>query len=184
MPKFKLTATWPVLDRESYLRDFRAAIDQAMIKAARKFLLAAVPQVPIFTGFARSAFGNLEDLAGRVQNGRIRGTLKASRKEKRYQKKDYYYYPPGGGKVLRTNISGKPYGTKSKDIFSQGRLTKATTQTRMIFKFAIDITYFDKLDSQWGAFKAGQAAFDAEFKTQFDRLKPRIGKYLIRREVK
>lgn len=184
MPKLKLTVSLPQLDRDRFLGDLKTAVYDAVVKAARKFLLAALPKIPVFTGFAAGALGNLEDVVGRVQNGRIRGTLKAVKKGKALQSKNYYYYPPGGSRVLRDTVSGRKFATKPKDIISQGRLTKATTNARMVFKFGVDISYFNYLDeNKWHAFAAGRAAFDAELKLQLQRL-PQIGKYFIRREVK
>lgn len=185
MPSYKLTASWPVLDRERYLRDYKAAINKAIILAARKFLLAAVPKIPVFTGMARGALGNLEDIAGRVQGTRVRGTLKGVTKEKLLQKKKFYYYPPGKPRVLRTNIAGRQFATTPNKILNEGRLTSVSVGSRMIFKFSVDITYFDYLDkNKWHAFEAGRQAFNAELKTQLDRLTPKIGKYFIRREIK
>lgn len=185
MPKFKVTASWPELDKERYLSDFREAIDKAMIKAARKFLLAAVPRIPIWTGMARGAMANLEDIAGQVYGGRIKGTRRGRVLVKNYRRPtNWYYYPPDGPRVLRTTQAGRQFATKPKDILNQGRLTKATAGSRVIFKYQVDITYFDRLDPGWGAFEAGREAFNAELKTQLDRLRPNIGKYLIRRELK
>lgn len=185
MPKLKLTVSLPQLDRERYLKDYKKSVELAFHAAARKFLLAVVPKIPVFTGFARGALGNLEDVVGRVQGDRVRSTLKAVTKAKRVQDRDFYYYPNGKSRIRRTNISGRRFATKSKDIFGQGQLTKATTASRMIFKFTVDISYFNYLDkNKWMAFQAGKEAFDAELKIQLVKLQPDIGKYFIRRETK
>ena len=186
MPKTKVSGTWPELDRDSYIRDFKKAIDQSFIKAARKFLLAAVPRIPEFTGMARGALANLEDVAGKVSGTRIRGTRKGqtSNKSLRHPRK-YYYYPPGKPRVLRTPQAGRQFATKPKDILKQGQLTKASVGARVIFKFVVDIRYFDILDEQkWHAFEAGRDAFNQELKVQLERLRPKAGKYLLRREIK
>jgi hypothetical protein len=184
MPKYKVTVSWPQLDRERFIRDYNSAATQAIIKAARKFLLAAVPRIPVFTGFARGSLGTLEDVVGRVQGNRISSKLKGVTKEVK-RKRNYYYYPPGASRVVRTNISGRQFSTPPDQIISSGRLTKATpNQGRLLFNFKVDITYFDLLDQQWGAFQAGREAFDTELKLQLDKLKPDPGKYLIRRELK
>jgi hypothetical protein len=185
MPKIRVSGTWPHLDKERYLRDLKATIDQAMIKAARKFLLAAVPNIPVFTGMARGAFGNLEDIAGRVQSGRIRGTLQGSKKRVNFQKpRRFYYYPPNGSRIVRDTQAGRQFATKPEDILGNGQLTRASTGTRVVFKFAIDISYFNYLDEhKWHAFKAGYSAFNEELKVQLNRL-PDLGKYVIRKEIK
>jgi hypothetical protein len=64
------------------------------------------------------------------------------------------------------------------EIITEGRLTRASVGSRIVFKFSVDITYFNVLDEKWGAFKAGREAFNAELKSQLDKLLPKIGKYL------
>jgi hypothetical protein len=185
MPKYKLTASWPELDRDRYLRDFQSAINQAVIKAARKFLLAAVPRIPIFTGFARGALGNLEDVAGKVSGGKINTAKSGDYIAKPLRPRTYYYKHGDGTKVIRNQVTGRTFATQPKDIITEGRLTKVNiNSSRVVFKFEVDIKYFDLLDDRWGAFAAGREAFDQELKVQLNRLIPKIGKYLIRREVK
>jgi hypothetical protein len=184
MPRFKVSINWPQLDRERFLSDLGKAINQAIIKAARKYLLVA-STIPVFTGFARGSLGNLEDIVGRVQGGQIRANKKGTTRVKKLQKKTWYYYPPGGGRVVRNNINGRQFSTPPDKILSEGKLTKGTTGSRMIFKFNVDITYVDFLDKKkWKIFDKARTAFNEELKTQFDRLKPDPGKYLIRREIR
>lgn len=185
MPRLRVTASLPQLDRERYLSDYKKSVEQAFIKAARKFLLAAVPLIPQFTGFARGALGNLEDVVGRVQGGRIDGRRKGVKKVKALQPRTYYYYPNKGSRVVRNNITGRAFATKPGQIFGSGNITRATTKARMLFKFSVDIKYFDYLDkNKWGAFKAGREAFNQELKIQLERLRPKIGNYIVRRAIK
>lgn len=185
MPKLRVTASLPQLDRDRYLTDLKKSIEQAFIKAARKFLLAAVPLIPQWTGFSRGALGNLEDIAGRVQGGRIDGRRGGDRKARSLQPRTWYYYPSKGSRVVRNNVNGRQFATKPAEILSTGNLTKASTSTRMLFKFSVNIKYFDYLDkTKWGAFKAGTAAFNAELKQQLAALRPKIGDYFIRRATK
>lgn len=185
MPRLKVTASWPVLDREAYLNAHQSAVNQAVMKAARKFLLAALPLIPVFTGFAAGAFGNLEDVVGRVQGGRVRTNLKSVKTARLLQSQTYYYYPKSGPRVVRNTISGRQFATKPADIIGSGQLTRATTKSRIVFKFSVDIGYFDYLDrTKWHAFAAGKQAFDAELKIQLDKLRPKVGDYIIRREIK
>lgn len=186
---FSVRVSLRELDRQRYLRDLKEHLNKALILAARKFLLAAVPRVPTFTGFARGAFGNLEDLAGRVTgagtSARIDGSKGGFKKAKSFQKKKYYYYPKKGRKgILRNTINGRQFATPTEQIFAQGRATVARTESAIFFRFSIDIKYMNYLDREkWGAFKAGQVAFDAELRAQLAKL-PQIGKYLIRKDVK
>ncbi len=178
MPKYKLAVSWPSLDRERYLADYATAVNEAVIKAARKWLLAAVPLIPIFTGFARGALGTLESIAGRVEGGKIKTGRGLRKKVKYYQPRKYYYRH-----VERNNITGVEFATKPDEIISPGRITKATKGSRIVFNFKVDIDYFDYLDvHKWHAFEAGQKAFDAELRIQLDKLLPDITKYVFRRE--
>lgn len=186
MPGLKLTVSLPLLDKDAYVRALRASIELAVVKGARKFLAAAAPLVPYWTGFARGAFSNLEDVVGRVSNAGYVDTKRGSRTRivrGPAGKGIQYYYPPGGGRVVRTNLNSRPFGTPSNQIISEGRLTKATVGSRIVFKFAIDITYFNYLDAnKWHAFEAGRKAMNAEIQLQFKNL-PKISKFIVRREI-
>lgn len=186
MPGLKLTVSMPQLDRDAYIRALQATVTDAIIKSARKFLAAAAPLVPVWTGFARGAFANLEDVVGRVSNAGIITPSRGSRSKLirgPAGNKAYYYYPGDGTRIVRTNLSSRPFATKSSDIISEGRLTKATIGSRIVFKFSININYFNYLDdTRWHAFEAGRKAFNTELKAQLTKL-PQIGKYVVRREI-
>jgi len=189
MSKFTYRVSLPELDDKKFTKAVQDACRKALMKAAREFLLAAIPKVPIFTGFARGAFGNLEDLVGRVSvsdgvaslNYRQKGVKKASY----YQKKKYYYYPPKGEKVIRNTITGRKFATKPTEVFSKGKARVSETDKVFFFRFSIDITYFNLLDkNKWHAFSSGIEAFNTTLRSEFDALKPKVGKYLVKREVK
>ncbi len=185
MPGFSYRISLVELDRDKLLVDLKESCRQALIKSARKFLLAAEPRIPQFTGFARGALGNLEDVAGRASGGKIDARQGGFTKARNLAKRKYYYYPRGGPRVIRNTITGRQFATASDQIFDQGRAKIAEGQTALFFKFTIDISYFTYLDREkWGAFKAGREAFDAELQVQLTRLLPRIGKYMIRRDTK
>lgn len=186
MLKLKVTASWPVLDRKRYLMDFQAAINQSVIKAARAFLVAAVPRIPILTGMARSAFSNLEDFAGRLEsNGTSFHSSKGGRTRIVPRKgRKYYYYPPGGTRIERTNISGRQFATPLPEISGEGRLTKVTQGSRFVFKFEVNIKYVDINEPRWQAFEMGRKAFNETLKVELDKTIPDMGKYFIKREIK
>jgi hypothetical protein len=179
------------IDEKKFTKALREACRQALYKAARSFLLAAVPRVPILTGFASGAFGNLEDLVGRVSrtqpvslNIRQKGYSDPT-KFKANTKRTLYYYPSKGTRVVRNIVNSRPFATPSADIFSQGKARIAEGQSALFFRFSVDIKYFTILErKKWFAFKAGEAAFDATFKEEFEKLKPRIGNFLVKREIK
>ncbi len=194
MPKIKLTTSWQSLDQEAFKRDYLAAVHAMFIKAARKFLLTAMPKVPVFTGFARGAFDNLEAIAGRVERlttplfdgGAYPPQINSARGPRKkviwYQKRKYYYYPRDGRKIVRNNLTGREFATPTKEIITPGRITKASSGSRIVFYFNIDIEYFNRLDqSLWHSFEAGKVAFEAELRSQMDKLPVELKNYMITR---
>lgn len=181
MPKLKITGTWPSLNFEQYKQDYQAIAIEAMKAAARKFLLAAAPKIPVFTGFSRGSLGNLEDLVGQVTPaGRINRKLKAVTKVKRLQNKIYYYKG-----VEKNNVTGRQFATPTDKIITPGRVTKATKSGRIVFLYESDIEYFTYWDkTRWEAFKAGQEALEAEFARQIAKLTPDLADYKISMEIK
>jgi hypothetical protein len=165
MPSVNMSVWLPVLDRERYLRDFRQAIRQSVILAAQKFLEAAIPKIPVWTGMASGALENLEIFAGvSVPRDSPRGIA-------------YYYQGQ-----RRTPELGQSLATPPGNVLS-GDITTAETGTRLHFNFSVNIDYFDVLDAKWGSMEAGEAAFESELHTQLHDLQPNIGDYFITRRV-
>lgn len=187
---FTVRASLLELDGKAFTDAIKKSCREALIKAARKFLVAALPRVPVYTGFARGAFGTLEDAVGRFQAGgasapRIDTKKKGATKATNPSDRALYYYPEKGQRVLRNSLNGRQFATRTEDLFSQGRAKIATTESAIFFRFSVDISYFNYLDkNKWGAFQAGTAAFDSELRLQLDKLLPKIKKYLVRKEVK
>lgn len=185
MSGFSYRVSLVELQADKFVEDVKTACRTALIKAARSFLLAAIPNIPVFTGFARGAFGNLEDIAGRVQGGKIAGKLGGYVKAQNYAKRTYYYKPNKGERVVRNTITGRQFATPAADIFSQGRAKIAEGQSAIFFRFTVDISYVNYLDkNKWGAFKAGESAFSITLKAELPKLLPQIGKYLIKKDIK
>lgn len=188
---FSVRASLPSLDAKAFVQAVRDACREALLKAARKFLLAALPRVPIFTGFARGAFGPLEDLAGRFTAGGAKTGPKIDTKKQgvtkgtNYATRDHYYYPSKGKRIIKNTLTGRQFATQTADILSQGRAKIATTESAIFFRFSIDISYVNYLDrTKWDAFGQGITAFDTELRVQLDKLLPKIKKYLIRKDIK
>lgn len=181
--KLEITSSIGKFDKEAYLNVFSAHVREVFIKGMRQFLLAAVPRIPVRTGFARSAFKNLEDVAGKVsvdaQSGgyRIRGTRGGGSDERASNE----YYTGGGGRVLKTTQSGRQFSTQPNDILNITGASLAKGRTAYYFKFSVDITYVDILDrSVWGAFRYGRQAMEAYIKNNIGKGLPSIGKFLTR----
>lgn len=183
--KLNITSTLGNFDKDKFLIAVQAHIKAVFIKAMRLFLLAAVPKIPVRTGFARSALRNLEDIAGKVtadkQSGsyRIRGTRGGGSDEK--VSRDYYY-PPTGGRVLKTSQSGRQFATPTNQILNISGGKMASGRTAFYFKFEVNIAYFDLLDrTVWGAFKAGEQAMESFIKANLNNGFPQVGKFLTRK---
>lgn len=176
--KLTFTATVDEFDAEKFGQAVRTAIRKCFMKAGQKFLLASIPKVPIWTGMARGAFRNAEDLFGKVtsdaQSGgaRIRTTRgkavarKGGEKITTKFRRGYFYQHPGQAKIMRTPVAGRPFATPANKILSDATL--ATGRTSFYFRFEVDITYFDKYDVKWGSFKAGAAAVEAYVKANLE----------------
>lgn len=161
------SATIEKFNKEEYLKAVQAELRRVFIKAGQKFLLTAIPRVPILTGMARGAFRNLEDLVGKVTNDatsgvRIRTTrLKTEsrgggrRNTGSATTGTYYYYPPGGGRVLRTPQAGRDYATISSNVLDLSGSSLASGKLGFYFRFKVDISYLDINEAKWQAFKLG-----------------------------
>lgn len=179
MIKLKVTASWPQLERERFINDYQTAIFLEVEKAARKFLLAAAALIPIWTGFARGALYTLEERVGRVEGNSVNGSRKIPRSKLTTTRRGYYYKG-----IERTNLNGREFGTPKDEIITMGRLTKATTRGRVVFYYSVNIDYFSILDTKkWGAFKAGNEAFNADIRERLSRFEVDIGKYTVTREL-
>lgn len=187
MPKYKISASWVGIKRDEFLRDYMAFATECVVKAARKFLLAAYPLTREWTGMARGGFARLEDRVGAIR----RDSSKASGFRIRYNSGSKttisrpfplgYFYRG----VLRTPLAGRFYGTPTQDIITGGRITKASVNGRIVFYYQIDIDYFTELDrTLWGGFAAGRVAFDAELRSAINNGPPELTRYVTRREIK
>ena len=166
--KMTFSANVEVFDKNKYLTALREAIRAVFIKGGQKFLLAAVPRIPIWTGMARGALRNLEDLVGKVSavgdTFRIRGTRGGGSRNPAYRK-GYYYYPPGGPRIERSPQAGRLFATPPDQVFNLKGATLASGRLAFYFRYEVDIKYVDILDPvKWQAFKAGAEALEAYVK--------------------
>lgn len=189
--KLTFSATVEEFDAALFKAAVRTAIRKCFMKAGQKFLLAAIPRVPVWTGMARGAFRNAEDLFGKVTNDvtsgyRIRTTLgkgKAGRgggNSNTTTKPGYFYTPPGGTRIPRLPNTGRQFSTQSDKILDSAVL--ATGRTSFYFRYEIDLTYFDTLDAKWGAFKAGLEAVEEYVKNNLELPDPL--KFMTRKLLK
>lgn len=169
--KLQFVASVEVFDKDKYMVALKAAIRACFMKAGQKFLLAAIPRVPVWTGMARGAFRNAEDLFGKVTNDaqsggvRIRTTRAAKQGRggggSNRGRRGWYYTPPGGAKIQRTPQAGRLFATPTDKILDATGVTLASGRDAFYFRFEVNITYFTRYDdTKWGSFKAGGQALE------------------------
>lgn len=195
--KLTFTASIIKFDVKKYMEAVREAIRDVFTKAGQKFLLAAIPKVPIWTGMARGAFRNLEDIVGKVTNDVTSGVRIRTTAGKRGRtgnqlgrgggenirdkyRKGYFYQPPGGARIARTPQAGRQFATPSQNIFDFIGTGQKTGNHSFNFHFEINLTYADTRD-WWGAFKSGQSAFEAYVKANLKLPDPL--KFTTRKQV-
>ena len=183
--KMSISGSVPTLDMAALKAAIRESIRTVFYKAAQKFLLAAIPRIPVWAGMARGAFRNLEDAAGQVSldnktgGYRIRGTRGGKTTQGDFRR-GWYYYPPGGGRIERSPEAGRLFSTQPDKIFNFKGATLASGRTAYYFRFEVDIEYFDILDAlRWGAFKAAGDAFVEYVKAEIQL--PDIGRFIVTR---
>lgn len=192
------TATVEKFDKDAYSRAVKAEVRKTFMKAGQKFLLAAVPRIPIWTGMLRGAFRNLEDLVGKVTSDaqsptgvRIRTTQSTSTSHKagrggggRNIVGRLAYYYDNGTRIQRTPQAGRQFATATDKILDVAGATLATGKTSFYFRFEVNINYFDLLDVKrgWNAWKAASDALEAYIKGNLTLPDPL--KYTTRKIIK
>lgn len=187
--KLTVSATFEKFNSQAYMDAVREQIRVAFMVAGRRFLTTAVPRIPIWTGMARGAFRNAEDLFGQVSSSgpkrpvRIRIGRGGSRNNTP-RRTGYFYYPPAGARVARTPQQGRVYATPSAEILQLEGKSTATGRTAMYFKFAIDITYFTKLDNEkWQSFKEGGQAVADFMRDNIVLPDPTESRFMVRKTI-
>lgn len=175
--KYRITAT--VIDEKAYLAAIDNYIKDTMKEVARAFLLAAVARVPVYTGFSRGSFRNLEDIVGSVRMEA--GSLRIRNKSGKGANKPttgsggnkQYYYPEDGQRVLKNMQTGRQFSTQPSAI-----LVKKGPY-RYAFNFGISIKYFNYLDPNiWKALQAGEQAAELKMKELLsEKAFPEITRY-------
>jgi hypothetical protein len=174
MMQMTFSAIVEEFDSNKYLEALRKEVRRVFLKAGQRFLITTIPKIPVWTGMARGAFRNAEDVFGKVTSDitsgfRIRTTRGKGEKRgggsNNYVapgRRGYYYYPPGGSRILRTPQAGRQFATPPEQILNLNGASLASGRTAFYFRFKVDITYFNILDSaKWQAFKAGSDAVEA-----------------------
>lgn len=156
-------------DSTGYTAAVNRAIEAEFRQAAREFIRAAYPLVPVQSGMARGSFLNI----GRFL--RVAVPIAPRRFNQRY-------YPPGGGaSIPKTPESGASLSTPPNQIIRRDG-------NRVIFEFNTRVFHYTLEDligvrsGPWGSFAAGRAAFMTRMRNLRNRL-PNIGSYITRTTI-
>ncbi len=168
----KVTGVVYQFDKNAFDQALRNSIEKEVKLAAKDFAAAALARIPVRTGFVAGSIGTLTDLLGSQARlnpivGFTRKILAAAgrffsnRPPPASAPSEYYYPSRGSSGILKTPTSGRQFATPSGEVFKwQG--------TSFVFNYEVDISYFRINDSvagfaptaPWGAFLAGQEAFE------------------------
>lgn len=169
MPRIYGTVDVLNFDAAGYTRAVTAAIEAEFRQAARAFIRAAIPRIPVQTGMAKGSFLNV----GRFL--RVAVPIAPTRFNQRY-------YPPGGGNSIpKTPESGAALSTQPNEMITR-------VGNRFVFEFSSRVFHLTLEDligvhsGPWGAFAAGRAAFMQRMRQLRTRL-PRIGEYVTRTSI-
>jgi len=164
MPKFKLEGEIYTFDYIAYNQALFNYLEEQMKLAAQEFAKAALSNIPVRTGFAAGAFGNLEQLLD-MSVARLNPVVAAHR--------EYYYG------TLKTPTTGRQFATPAADIFTK-------TPSTITFNYDINIVYFKMYEERgvWHAFDSGEKAFMDYMEQNLLRGVPRAEQFMRKQSIK
>lgn len=177
MPKFYAKLSSFQFDTKAYSRAFDIAINKLYREAAERFLNAALPKVPFRTGFARSAFYQLQQFTGK-DGPAAAARQSASGKKKEINKNIFkpHFFTNSEASKYRQNIKDTIFtghrerlnpsnivefyrhtdGSRTIKSQTSGQnfasLEFKKEKDNYTFDFKIDITYFSINDENFNRF--------------------------------
>ncbi len=175
--KVNITVTGFEFKRAEFSESFKKAIKLQMRNGAREFLKAALPRVPVRTGFARGTLLNLADAIGIAASSNPIAFKKKLAKRPLQDSpvnsiKEYYLG------VLKTPEAARGFSTPIGRVFTNNG--KAYS-----FNYDNTVLYYEINDEvyQWKSFELGSAAFiDYLEHVGLQRI-PAISEYIIRKKL-
>lgn len=173
----------PGLDAEAMKKAVREAIEIRSREAARAFVRAAMPRVPVQTGMARGSFLNI----GRALKVAIPIKPNPYRKRVRkngstYMQKIKWYYPPDkSGRMSKTPESGAKLSSDVPFFAWQN-------SGKYVFNFQSAVNHFNLNDhyhiasGPWHALEAGKDAYIAEMAKIRNTL-PKISAFMLETNI-
>lgn len=167
---FKITYDVLTIDNDAFRRAVTNYILHKMFDAARAFVRAAIPKVPVDTGMARGTFLNV----GKLLDITIPINPKSFGK----------IYSYGGLRLPKQKESGAALA------ISADRAIRLEGNT-FIFEFAQDVFHYNLNEffgghaptAPWGSYKAGQIAFEETFTKDFIKDFPQVKDYISKKTV-
>lgn len=206
MGRIRATIRIPGLDLENLKAAIKKAIEIQSRLAARAFIRASVPRVPIQSGMARGSFLNLGralrvaipmplPYSGDVAYVEVKRKRKGVRPHlykagETYKKYIKWYYHPNGSRYRKTpemgaKLSSVPAGAKAEDIFTW------KDNGTLVFSFQSAVNHFNLnnfdgtptvASSPWHAIEAGKDAYIAEMANLRQKL-PKISEYIVETNI-
>lgn len=175
--KVNITVTGFQFKRAEFSEAFKTAIKLEMRNAAREFVKAALPRVPVRTGFARGTLLNLQDAiemtaASNPASFKKKLAKRPSKNSPLNGKLEYYEG------VLKTPDNARGFSTPTNRVFTNNG--KAWS-----FNYDNTVLYYELNDAkyQWLSYKFGEAAFiDYLERVGMQRI-PAITDYIIRKKL-
>ncbi len=175
--KVTFTATGFQFKRAEFSDAFKKAIQLEMRNGAREFLKAALPRVPVRTGFARGTLLNLADAIG------ISAASNPTNFKKKLAKRPRQSKPVNGiieyyEGVLKTPEAARGFSTPIGRVF---------TNNGKAFSFNYDNTvlYYEINDEKllWRSFEIGSEAFINYLERVGLQRLPAITEYILRKKL-
>ena len=175
--KVKISIAGFEFKRAEFSDAFKKAIALEMRNAARKFVEAALPRVPVRTGFARGTLLNLTDAIGMAAASSPAAFKKklAKRPKQNSPVNGLVEYYEG---VLKTPDAARAFSTPSNRVFTNNGKSWQ-------FNYDNTVLYYEINDERlnWRSYQYGTAAFiDYLERTGLQRI-PAITDYLIRKKL-
>jgi hypothetical protein len=155
MLKFKIGIRRLEFDKHGYHQSRKAVIEEVLKEAAREFLKAAIPLIPVWTGQARGAFRPLARAVG------------AEPPEISYKK------------GRRPKPSKNP---ETGETYAEGPDITIEKKGSVSFKYKINLRYVGENELKWKAIATGRNAFHKYIKENLRKRLPKIRDWLTDNE--
>jgi hypothetical protein len=160
MADFTLSGSFPTIDDATLQLVVQKWLTEEARRAVAEFLKAALPLVPVRTGFLSGSMAGLTRYFGTPQPDQL--SAKVVSLFRGGTAKREYYYPRHGGKILKTPYSGLGLVTRPESVAQVG-------EDRIAIELAVDIDYYEVNESHWHSIEKGTQALLASLSTAADR---------------